>query len=111
MKDSTALINEVLEKIPNKYMAVIVASKRTREINDGRSALVKTGTSKPSTIALEEIAAGKVIRGEAEQRIETATETERELLPSPEESTPDTSATNASEPDTPASDAPAPEED
>jgi len=61
MKDNTTLISEVMDRIPNKYMAVIVASKRARAINDGKRPLVKTGTSKPTTIALAEIAEGVVV--------------------------------------------------
>ncbi|MBD3184780.1 DNA-directed RNA polymerase subunit omega [Candidatus Poribacteria bacterium] len=58
IKNDTTLINEVLEKIPNKYLAVIVASKRARDINEGLSSAVKTGAKKPTTMALEEIASG-----------------------------------------------------
>jgi len=61
MKDNTTLINEVMDRIPNKYMAVIVASKRARAINDGQRPLVKTGSSKPTTSALTEIAEGVVV--------------------------------------------------
>jgi len=64
MKDDTTLINKVLEKIPNKYMAVTVASKRARAINsainEGRPRPIKTNSTKPTTMALEEIAAGRI---------------------------------------------------
>jgi DNA-directed RNA polymerase subunit omega len=63
MKDDVTLINEVLEKIPNKYMAVIVASKRAKELNKGVRPLVKTDAVKPTTVALYEIAAGFVKPG------------------------------------------------
>lgn len=65
MKDDSTLINEVLAKFPNKYMAVIVASKRARAINDGQRPLVKTGASKSTTIALAEIAEGVIVLAEA----------------------------------------------
>ena len=73
MKDDSTLINEVLEKLPNKYMAVIIASKRARDINDGQRPLVKAGASKSTTIALAEIAEGIIVPVEAAE-IEAAKE-------------------------------------
>jgi len=84
MKDDITLINEVLDRIPNKYMAVMVASKRAKEINNGRNALVKTGATKPTTIAMEEIAAGKVVPGPGKPEIKEVEEEEKEVLPSPD---------------------------
>ena len=55
-----------LEKLLDKadgsiYKLVIVASKRALEVAEGQPKLLDTSnSSKPSTIALEEIAAGKV---------------------------------------------------
>ena len=60
MKSDTNLINGVMDRIPNKYLAVIVASKRARAITDGLTPSVKTGATKPTTMALEEIASGEV---------------------------------------------------
>jgi len=73
MKDNSTLISEVLEKFPNKYMAVIVASKRARAINDGQRPLIKAGASKSTTIALAEIAEGAIVLAEASE-IEAAKE-------------------------------------
>ena len=85
MKDDATLISEVLEKIPNKYLAVIVASKRARAINEGFKSLVKTDATKPTTVALEEIAARLIIPGPVIPAIEEAkSEEEKEPLPSPE---------------------------
>jgi len=87
MKDDTTLINKVLEQIPNKYMAVIVGSKRARAVNDETvRPLVKTSATKPTTIALEEISAGAIVPGPAMPEIEAPKETEEELLPSPDSS-------------------------
>jgi DNA-directed RNA polymerase omega subunit len=60
MKNDTNLINGVMNRIPNKYLAVIIASKRARVLTDGLTPSVKTGSTKPTTIALEEIASGEV---------------------------------------------------
>ena len=88
MKDDTTLISKVLEKIPNKYLAVIVASKRARTINDEIARpLVKTSAAKPTTIALDEIAAGLITPGPEMPEIEAAEQEEREQLPSPENPT------------------------
>lgn len=46
--------------IDNVYKLVIVASKRVRQLNEGSPKLVETNSGKPTTIALEEIAAGKI---------------------------------------------------
>jgi len=82
MKDELVLINEVLEKIPSKYMAVMVASKRAREINRGIRPLIKTNATKPTTIALSEVAEGDIIPGPAKP--EAIMIQEQELFPSPE---------------------------
>lgn len=60
MRNDTDLISGILDQIPNKYLAVIVASRRARAITDGLTPSVKTGATKPTTISLEEIASGKV---------------------------------------------------
>ncbi len=90
MRDDRGLASEVLEKIPNKYMAVVVSSKRARALNDGARPLIKSSASKPTTLAMEEIAAGAVIPETEEQRL-AALQKEKELLPPPED-TPDTEA-------------------
>ena len=51
MRRNTNLIDEVLKQIPNKYMATIIASKHARAINDGLAASIKTGATKPTTMA------------------------------------------------------------
>lgn len=51
---------KVKANIDNVYKLVIVTSKRVRQLNDGSPKLVETGSKKPTTIALEEIAAGKI---------------------------------------------------
>ncbi|MDQ1328123.1 MAG: DNA-directed polymerase subunit omega [Candidatus Poribacteria bacterium] len=63
MKDDLVLINQVLDRIPNKYMAMAVASKRAKELNMGVRPLVNTNAVKPTTIALYEIAAGAIVPG------------------------------------------------
>lgn len=53
-----------LEKLTRKdtslYKLILVAAARANELAQGALPLVQTGSKKVSTIALEEIAAGKV---------------------------------------------------
>ncbi|MFA5356757.1 MAG: DNA-directed RNA polymerase subunit omega [Candidatus Omnitrophota bacterium] len=55
-------LEDLLDKSEHSiYKLVILASKRALEIAEGQPKLVEEGSSlKPSTIALHEIAAGKV---------------------------------------------------
>ena len=100
MKDNTGLISEVLERIPNKYMAVIVSSKRARSLNDGARQLIRSSAVKPSTVALEEVAAGVVVPETKQPEIEVPAEEEKELLPPPEDTLePENEGESESEPE------------
>ena len=48
-----------LEKM-DKYALVILAAKRSKQIKAGAKPVIETETSNPITVALEEIAAGKI---------------------------------------------------
>lgn len=83
MKNNLALINEVFQKMPNKYMAVAVASKRARDLNAGLRPLIETDATKTTTVALSEIAAGVIVAGPAkpEYKLPVADTNKREILP------------------------------
>jgi len=49
-----------LNKVSNRYMLVALACKRARQINRGAAARVASRHFKPTSIALEEIAAAQV---------------------------------------------------
>ncbi len=53
-------LEELLEQVANKYALVIVAAKRARQIKDGVLPLVDIDSTNPVSVALEEIATGKV---------------------------------------------------
>ena len=54
-------IEPLLEKVGSVYKLVIVAARRALELNEGAPRLVETDPKrKPSTVALEEVAAAKV---------------------------------------------------
>jgi len=83
MKNNLALINEVFQKMPNKYVAVAVASKRAKDLNAGLKPLIDTDATKTTTIALSEIAAGVIVAGPAkpEHKLPVADTNRREILP------------------------------
>jgi DNA-directed RNA polymerase subunit omega len=53
-------LDKSLDKISNRYLLVVLASKRARQLNRGAVARVETRHKKPTSTALEEIAAAKV---------------------------------------------------
>ena len=48
------------EKVDSRYRLVLIAARLARQLGKGAKPLVKTDARKASTIALEEILAGKV---------------------------------------------------
>lgn len=51
---------DLTEKVDSKYRLVIIAAKRSRQLNQGTIPLVQPKGYKPTYIALEEVAAGKI---------------------------------------------------
>lgn len=51
---------DVLKEGDSKYTLVMLTAKRARQIIDGNSPLIETESTKPVTIAIEEIVKGKV---------------------------------------------------
>lgn len=51
----------LLKKVDCKYTLAVLTAKRAREIMNGEAALIESKSNKPVTIALEEIAHGKII--------------------------------------------------
>ena len=49
-----------LNKVSNRYLLVVLAAKRARQLNRGAASRVETRYRKPTSTALEEIAAAKV---------------------------------------------------
>ncbi|MEN6416196.1 MAG: DNA-directed RNA polymerase subunit omega [Armatimonadota bacterium] len=49
-----------LEKLGSKYALVVLAAKRAKQLRSGVQPLINTDSRNPLTIALEEIAAGKI---------------------------------------------------
>lgn len=54
-------IEQLLEKVGSLYKLVILAARRALELNEGAPRLIETDPKKkPSVVALEEIAEGKI---------------------------------------------------
>jgi DNA-directed RNA polymerase subunit omega len=52
--------DKIEEQVDSKYALVILAAKRAKQIKEGSRPLIKTDSTNPLTIALEEIASGSV---------------------------------------------------
>ena len=53
-------LENALSKVSNRYLLVVLAAKRARQLNRGAAARVDSRHKKPTSSALEEIAAAKV---------------------------------------------------
>ena len=54
-------IVDLLKKVDNRYSLVVATSKRARQIIEGQSPLVQVDSTKPVTIAIEEIYEGAIV--------------------------------------------------
>lgn len=52
--------DELLERVDSRYTLVVMVSKRARQLLDGATPLVETNAKKVLSVAVSEIAAGKV---------------------------------------------------
>jgi DNA-directed RNA polymerase subunit omega len=53
-------LGKSLDKVSNRYLLVVLAAKRARQLNRGAAAQVESRQKKPTSVALEEIAQAKV---------------------------------------------------
>lgn len=53
-------LDKLVDKVDSKYTLVVLAAKRARQLMDGEALLVTCKSSKPVTMALEEIAQAKI---------------------------------------------------
>jgi len=61
-------LEQSLYKVSNRYMLVALACKRAHQINRGAAVRVVSNHHKPTSVALEEIAAAKVAYRVKEER-------------------------------------------
>jgi len=52
--------DNIAQNIGSRYSLVVIAAKRAKQIKEGAPVLIDTLSTNPLTIAMEEIAAGKV---------------------------------------------------
>jgi len=55
-------VEDCLEKIPNRFELIHIASKRVKQMAKGSRALVAKAHNKPAVLALREVAAGLVAK-------------------------------------------------
>jgi DNA-directed RNA polymerase subunit omega len=53
-------LEELLEKVDNRYVLVMAAAQRAKQLSQGASPLLKSKFKKPTSIALEEILKSKI---------------------------------------------------
>ena len=63
-------LEQALNKVSNRYLLVVLAAKRARQLNRGAAARVDTRHKKPTSTSMEEIAGAKV-----EYRVKDESET------------------------------------
>jgi DNA-directed RNA polymerase subunit omega len=60
-------LEKALNQISNRYILVVLAAKRSRQLNRGAQPQVETKRRKWTSVALEEVIAGKVQPKKAEE--------------------------------------------
>ena len=55
-------VEDCLDNVDNRFQLVLVATKRARQLANGRDAMVEWENDKPTVVALREIADGHVTR-------------------------------------------------
>lgn len=53
--------DKIDKQVESKYALVILAAKRAKQLKEGSKSLIKTDSTNPLTVALEEIANGSII--------------------------------------------------
>ncbi|MBW4828624.1 MAG: DNA-directed RNA polymerase subunit omega [Clostridiaceae bacterium] len=53
-------INEITKKADSRYTLVMLAAKRARQLVDGNEPYIDTDSTKPVSVAIEEIAEDKI---------------------------------------------------
>jgi DNA-directed RNA polymerase subunit omega len=53
-------LEKSLDRVSNRYLLVVLAAKRARQLNRGAAAQVDSKHKKPTSVALDEVANAKV---------------------------------------------------
>ncbi len=62
-------IEDCLKKVPNRFLLVHMAARRVRQIREGSEYLVSSPKNADIVVALREIAAGKIILKDEDQKL------------------------------------------
>jgi DNA-directed RNA polymerase subunit omega len=60
-------LEKALEQISNRYLLVVLAAKRSRQLNRGAQPQVEAKRKKWTSVALDEVIAGKIQPKKAEE--------------------------------------------
>lgn len=72
-------VEDCLDNVDNRFQLVLVATKRARQIANGKEPMIAWENDKPTVVALREIADGLITRtilDEREERVEVEVEME-----------------------------------
>ena len=69
-------IEDCLKKVSNRFLLVNMVSKRVRQIREGSDYLVSSPKNEDIVIALREVAAGKIVKVESDEKEEQKPEIE-----------------------------------
>ena len=72
-------IEDCLENVDNRFDLVMLATKRARQLANGREPLVPWEDDKPTVVALREIAAGLIDHAYVDKSLEIEEEIEEEI--------------------------------
>lgn len=61
-------VEDCLEQVDNRFSLVLVASKRARQLARGATPMLPTERDKPTVLALREVAAGRIIQDNTNER-------------------------------------------
>lgn len=71
-------IEDCLENVDNRFDLVMLATKRARQLANGREPLVEWENDKPTVVALREIAEGLIDHAYVDKSLEAEEEVEEE---------------------------------
>jgi DNA-directed RNA polymerase subunit omega len=66
-------IEDCLKRVSNRFLLVNMVAKRVRQIREGSDYLVSSPKNEDIVVALREVAAGKIIKVESEEKEEQET--------------------------------------
>jgi DNA-directed RNA polymerase subunit omega len=79
-------VEDCLDNVENRFELVLLASKRARQLANGKEAMVDLENDKPAVVALREIADGKITNAVVDNiTIEDEREDDMEIFIEPSE--------------------------